>query len=187
MERLRAGDPDSAAIVVERFARRLVALAATRWPDAVRAKEDPEDAVQSALKSFFVRQRDGDLAAADWDELGSLLAYLTVCKVDHRFRYYVAAKRDTRREGPSVGDAGRSMPARVVSIRERRTRRPRKRRWWPILWQPSWSDCDRPIGRFSRYDLQGYTPGGDLRGPWGRTERTSCFEFLNKSANWSME
>ncbi|HJZ58992.1 MAG TPA: ECF-type sigma factor [Gemmataceae bacterium] len=98
MEQLKAGDQESAGLVFNRYARRLIGLAASRLPAPVRAKEDPEDAVMSAFKSFFARQKKGEFQPEDWDELSTLLAYLTVCKVDRRIRKYLAGKRDVRRE-----------------------------------------------------------------------------------------
>ena len=98
MELLRSGDQAAAAAVVKKYARRLIGLAATRLPTSVRAKEDEDDAVQSAFKSFFNRQKKGEFEPEDWDELGTLLTYLTVCKVDRRIRKYLTEKRDVRRE-----------------------------------------------------------------------------------------
>lgn len=98
MELLRSGDQEAAELVVKRFGRRLIGLAAARLPATVRAKEDENDAVQSAFKSFFNRQETGEFQPKDWDELSTLLTYLTVCKVDRRIRKYLAQKRDVRRE-----------------------------------------------------------------------------------------
>jgi RNA polymerase sigma-70 factor (ECF subfamily) len=107
MEQLKNGNEESAEQVFNRYARRLIGLAASRLPAPVRAKEDPEDAVASAFKSFFVRQRKGEFQPEDWDELTTLLTYLTVCKVDRRIRKYLAGKRDVRREsGPALNDDG---------------------------------------------------------------------------------
>lgn len=98
MDQLKSGDQDSAGVVFNKYARRLIGLAAARLPAPVRAKEDPEDAVMSAFKSFFARQKKGEFQPEDWDELTTLLTYLTVCKVDRRIRKYLAGKRDVRRE-----------------------------------------------------------------------------------------
>ena len=98
MELLRSGDQAAAALVVQKYSRRLIGLAASRLPTPVRAKEDEDDAVQSAFKSFFNRQKKGEFEPEDWDELGTLLTYLTMCKVDRRIRKYLAGKRDVRRE-----------------------------------------------------------------------------------------
>ena len=52
MARLRAGDNAAAAEVFRRFANRLIGLARTHLDARVRQKVDPEDVMQSALKSF---------------------------------------------------------------------------------------------------------------------------------------
>src|SRR5262245_28055538 len=106
MELLRAGNEDAAELVVRKYGRRLIGLAAARLPAPVRAKEDEDDAVQSAFKSFFNRQKKGEFDPEDWDELGTLLTYLTICKVDRRIRKYLAQKRDVRRESAAGGAAG---------------------------------------------------------------------------------
>ena len=59
LARLRAGDEQAAAEVFGRFAHRLVGLARQKLGKALRGKEDPEDAVQSALRSFYVRYAAG--------------------------------------------------------------------------------------------------------------------------------
>ena len=107
MELLKSGDNASAELVFKRYARRLIGLAASRLPAPVRTKEDPEDAVQSAFKSFFARQKKGEFQPEDWDELSTLLTYLTVCKVDRRIRKHLAAKRDVRKEtAPAANEDG---------------------------------------------------------------------------------
>src|SRR5947207_983284 len=107
MDQLQAGDQSAAGLIVNRYGRRLIGLAAARLPPPVRTKEDPEDAVQSAFKSFFARQKKGEFRPEDWDELGTLLTYLTVCKVNRRIRKYLADKRDVRREAtPAAGPDG---------------------------------------------------------------------------------
>ncbi|HSQ57695.1 MAG TPA: sigma-70 family RNA polymerase sigma factor [Gemmata sp.] len=98
MELLRGGDEAAAEVVVRKYSRKLIGLAAARLPTSIRAKEDEDDAVQSAFKSFFNRQKKGEFEPQDWDELGTLLTYLTLCKVDRRIRKYLAGKRDVRRE-----------------------------------------------------------------------------------------
>src|SRR5438874_8315711 len=111
MDRLKAGDQSTARLIFERYARRLIGLAASRLPSPLKAKEDPEDAMQSAFKSFFARQKKGEFQPEDWDELGTLLTYLTVCKVDRRIRKYLADKRDVRRESVPAAGPDDSTPA----------------------------------------------------------------------------
>jgi RNA polymerase sigma-70 factor (ECF subfamily) len=98
MGRLRAGDQGAAAQLFELFARRLVGLARRRLTPGVRAKVDPEDIVQSALRSFFVAQREGEYQFTGWNDLWNLLAVITLRKCGHRMDYYRAARRDIARE-----------------------------------------------------------------------------------------
>jgi RNA polymerase sigma-70 factor (ECF subfamily) len=104
MKRLRAGDDEAAARVFRRFACRLIALAQGHLSAALRQKEDPEDVVQSAFKSFFRRQADRPYDLDGWDKLWSLLALITVRKCQDRAAQFGAACRDVRREAPDGAD-----------------------------------------------------------------------------------
>lgn len=168
MEQLQAGDESTAGLIVNRYARRLIGLAAARLPGSVRTKEDPEDAVQSAFKSFFARQKKGEFQPEDWDELGTLLTYLTVCKVDRRIRRYLAHKRDVRRESaPAVNDDGEASqweaaapdptPAETAMMTE--TLRELMAKLAP------------PDQEVLTLRLQGYT-AAEIAGAVGRSERT---------------
>jgi RNA polymerase sigma-70 factor (ECF subfamily) len=108
MAHLRQGDEEAAAIVWERFAHRLTALAATRLPGLLGAKVDPDDVVQSVFRTFFARQAGGQLDPESWDHLWTLLTVLTVRKCGHRVKHFRAARRDIRREshpGPERSSA----------------------------------------------------------------------------------
>jgi RNA polymerase sigma-70 factor (ECF subfamily) len=98
MARLRAGDDEAAARVFRRFARRLIALAQAHLSATLRQKEDPEDVVQSAFKSFFRRQAGRPYEVDGWDNLWSLLALITVRKCQDRAAEFRAACRDVGRE-----------------------------------------------------------------------------------------
>jgi RNA polymerase sigma factor (sigma-70 family) len=98
MDRLKAGEDEAARQVFERFAARLVGLAKVSLDARLAQKVDPEDLVQSAYKSFFVRHRDGDVLVGGWDGLWGLLTLITLRKCADRAEYYRAAKRDVRRE-----------------------------------------------------------------------------------------
>jgi RNA polymerase sigma-70 factor (ECF subfamily) len=103
MTDLRDGDPDAAREVFDRFARRLVKLAASRLPVVTRPKVDPEDVVQSVFATFFRRHRAGEFSPAHWDALWSLLVVIAVRKCGHRVDHLFAAKRDVRRERSPPG------------------------------------------------------------------------------------
>jgi RNA polymerase sigma factor (sigma-70 family) len=98
MERLRSGEDEAANAVFERYTRQLVALARRRLDERFAGKVDPEDLVQSAYKSFFVRQLTGQLDLGNWKSLWGLLAIITLRKVADRTAYYQADKRDAGRE-----------------------------------------------------------------------------------------
>jgi RNA polymerase sigma-70 factor (ECF subfamily) len=107
MARLQAGDQGAASRIFELFARRLVGLARSRLTPSVRAKVDPEDIVQSALRSFFVGQGEGDYQFSGWNDLWNLLAVITLRKCGKRVDYYRAARRDIGREAapPTLEDS----------------------------------------------------------------------------------
>ena len=128
LARLRAGDEQAAAEVFNRFTRRLVGLARLKLGQSLRGKEDPEDAVQSALKSFFPRCAAGQFELASWDELWGLLARMTENKCGDRIERFRAARRDVRREvaAPAADDSNPSWefltrdptPAQAVVLTE---------------------------------------------------------------------
>jgi DNA-directed RNA polymerase specialized sigma24 family protein len=110
LARLRTGDERAAAELFGRFAHRLAGLARQKLGKALRGKEDPDDAVQSALKSFFVRYAAGQYELASWDDLWGLLTRITAHKCGHRFERFHAARRDVRREvsAPTADDSNAS-------------------------------------------------------------------------------
>jgi RNA polymerase sigma-70 factor (ECF subfamily) len=103
MQRLRSGDDDAARAVFLRFARQLVALTRRRLDGRLARKVDPEDVVQSAYKSFFVRQREGKLQVGTWQGLWGLLTLITMRKCADRVEYFRAGRRDERREAADGG------------------------------------------------------------------------------------
>src|SRR5689334_18910678 len=91
----------------ERFTRRLIGLARNQLDARLHHKVDPEDVVQSAYKSFFLRYGEGALAAEGWDGLWGLLTVITLRKCADRVRYHRAECRDISREAaPAADEAG---------------------------------------------------------------------------------
>jgi RNA polymerase sigma-70 factor (ECF subfamily) len=99
----------------ERFTRRLIGLARSQLDARLQHKIEPEDVVQSAYKSFFLRYGEGVLAAEGWDGLWGLLTVITLRKCADRVRYHQAERRDLARE--HVTD-GQSEPWRDAAGRE---------------------------------------------------------------------
>src|SRR3954467_12605612 len=108
MARLGSGEGAAAREVFERFAGRLVALARGRFNRLLARKVDPEDVVQSAFKSFFVRHREGKLEVGDCGGLWNLLTLITLRKCADRAEYFLAERRDAARE--VTGSAGGDSP-----------------------------------------------------------------------------
>lgn len=102
MQRLKAGDDAAASEAFSRFASRLLGLARSRLAARLRTKVDPEDVVQSAYKSFFLRQRAGELEVAGWDSMWGLLTVITLRKCADRAAYYGASKRAVSREAEAL-------------------------------------------------------------------------------------
>lgn len=105
MARLRLDEADAAEAIFRRYAGRLIALAQSRLDARLRQKVDAEEVANSALKSFFARQAEGQYDLDDWDSLWSLLTVITLRKCGHRVRHFHAAQRDARREIPGGADA----------------------------------------------------------------------------------
>ena len=105
MERLRTGDGEAARRVFAEFASRLVALARSRLGSRMRQKVDPEDVLQSAYKSFFIRQSQGLLTPTSWDSLWTMLTVITLRKCGRWVERFHTGKRDLGAEVPAGADA----------------------------------------------------------------------------------
>jgi RNA polymerase sigma-70 factor, ECF subfamily len=102
--RLRSRDHAAAEELFVRFAHQLIALAQRHIDGGLRHKVDPEDVVQSAYKSFFLRYGDGQLDIANWNSLWGLLTLIAVRKCAERAAYHRAERRDAAREFSSQRD-----------------------------------------------------------------------------------
>lgn len=96
--RLKAGDEEAAAEIFNRYSARLVSLARSHLSARIRRKLDPEDVVQSALRSFYSRHAADALRVDDWESLWGLLAVITLRKVGAKVDLFTAARRDVRKE-----------------------------------------------------------------------------------------
>ncbi len=110
MARLRAGDQAAAREIFQRYVDKLLRLARSHFDAVLRRKVDPEDVVQSAYKSFFLRYGAGKLEIQDWDNLWGLLTMITLRKCFDRVEYHRAQIRDVQREANVPPDASGTGP-----------------------------------------------------------------------------
>ncbi len=118
MTRLQAGDEAAAARIFHRYAHRLIGLARSHLDAVLRRKVDPEDVMQSAFKSFFLRQAEQPYPVEDWDSLWALLARFTVRKCGHRIEQFLAACRNVAREVPAPASTAESSACWEALARE---------------------------------------------------------------------
>jgi RNA polymerase sigma-70 factor (ECF subfamily) len=105
LAQLQARDSEAAREVFRRFTSQLIALARRRFAPAFRSRVDPEDVVQSAYKSFFLRYGEGRIEVDDWRGLWGLLTLITLRKCSERVAYHRAGCRDLGREvSPAASD-----------------------------------------------------------------------------------
>src|SRR5262245_10647873 len=105
LSELQAGDDAAARELFGRFTHQLITLALRHIDAGLRHKVDPEDVVQSAYKSFFVRYGTGKLNVVNWNSLWGLLTLITTRKCAERAAYHRAGRRDAAREvSPPGGD-----------------------------------------------------------------------------------
>jgi RNA polymerase sigma-70 factor (ECF subfamily) len=152
MEQLRSGEGDAAREVFRRFARQLMALARRQVQEWMVHRVDPEEVVQSAFKSFFVRHREGKLEVESWNALWGLLTLITLRKCADRVEYFRAGRRDVAREVSLL--EGQAPPWQLAPDRE-----PQPHEAAVLaetaerLWQASGAD-ERPVLELS---LEGHT------------------------------
>jgi RNA polymerase sigma-70 factor (ECF subfamily) len=98
---------DAAGELFDQFTRRLIGLARNHLHAKLQHRVDPEDVVQSAYKSFFLRYGDDALAGEPIDGLWALLSLITLRKCADRVRHHTAERRNVGREAD--GAAGDSV------------------------------------------------------------------------------
>jgi RNA polymerase sigma-70 factor (ECF subfamily) len=92
--RLQNGDQEIGAEVYGRFGKALHRLARQHLPRRLSAKEDPDDIVQAAFKSFFGRLAEGQARPQSWQELWGLLSIIAVRKCLRCRAHFQTARRN---------------------------------------------------------------------------------------------
>jgi RNA polymerase sigma factor (sigma-70 family) len=98
MARWRQGDQQAATELFQRYTDRLIGLARSRLSSCLAQRLDPEDVVQSAMRSFFSGTREGRYQLERGGDLWQLLVSITLHKLHKKVRRNTALKRDPGRE-----------------------------------------------------------------------------------------
>ncbi len=104
LERYRAGDEQAAALLYRLYTARLIALARSHLSPRLGTRFDPEDVVQSAYRSFFIKAREGRYFLERSGDLWRLLAAITRHKLARQIRHHLAEKRSVDREACEFAD-----------------------------------------------------------------------------------
>ncbi len=102
--RLRAGADLVPPEIDERYRGRLCLLVEQEMNRRFRRKEDPEDVVQSAFRTFYRRNALGEFQIDSSGDLWGLLETITRHKILKRIEKLAAGKRDAKREEYPDGD-----------------------------------------------------------------------------------
>ena len=116
LERFCSGDERAAEELVDRFAYRLLELARSRLSPKLSRRVDPEDVVQSALRSFFGHARSGRYELHKSGDLWRLLVAITVNKVRQKVKHHTVQKRAVDAEQSVAGhDSLFGIPPEAIS------------------------------------------------------------------------
>jgi len=94
----KAGSESAARKLFDRYCEKLMRLARRRIGQRMASRIDPEDAVQSAFRTFFARVKSDQFTFEGESDLFKLLVRLTVNKTLRQIAHHRAAKRDPGRE-----------------------------------------------------------------------------------------
>jgi RNA polymerase sigma-70 factor (ECF subfamily) len=81
LDRASHGNPSAAAELDHRYRQRLCRLVQRAWDYGIQQREDPEDVVQTVLRTYFRRAARGEFQIADSSDLWALLAKITRRKI----------------------------------------------------------------------------------------------------------
>jgi RNA polymerase sigma factor (sigma-70 family) len=98
LSRYRQGDEAAATELYRRYVEQLAAVARGQLSSKIAARLDPEDVVQSAYRSFFIRAREGEYVLQRGGDLWRLLVGIVRNKALAQVERHTAARRTFRRE-----------------------------------------------------------------------------------------
>jgi RNA polymerase sigma factor (sigma-70 family) len=98
VRRFEEGDERAASELFNRYVNQLVALARSRLSKKLQRRVDPEDIVQSAYQTFFIRASAGQVVLRRSGELWRLLSAITLNKIHGQVERHSQQKRSLVRE-----------------------------------------------------------------------------------------
>jgi RNA polymerase sigma factor (sigma-70 family) len=101
----KAGSESAARELFDKYCERLMRLAKKRIGQRMTSRVDPEDIIQSAFRTFFVRVRNEQFSFHEEDDMFKLLVRLTVHKALRQIAHHRAAKRNPEQEVGQASDA----------------------------------------------------------------------------------
>jgi RNA polymerase sigma factor (sigma-70 family) len=109
LERYRQGDSHAADALFARYVERLTEM--VRWliTPAMQKRLDPEDPVNSAYRSFFVRARHGHFVLEHSGDLWKLLVTITLNKLRRQIAHHRAQKRAVNKDRPLTEASSRGI------------------------------------------------------------------------------
>jgi RNA polymerase sigma-70 factor (ECF subfamily) len=115
IKQFRAGSESAAGELFDRYCEKLMRLAQRRIGQRMASRVDPEDVIQSAFRTFFVRVRNDEFTFDGENDLFKLLVRLTVNKALRQIAHHRAAKRDPHREAGQGGADDADILAGVMA------------------------------------------------------------------------
>jgi RNA polymerase sigma-70 factor (ECF subfamily) len=115
IRRIREGDAGAATELFDRYVQRLMGLVRKRLSPKLTRRIDPDDVLQSAYLSFFMRARDGRFDINESGELWRLLAAIAINKVLLNARYHRAGKRRITQEESVADGSVYGVPVSALS------------------------------------------------------------------------
>ncbi len=98
IQMFKEGSESAATELFDRYCERLMKLARRRIGQRMTSRVDPEDVIQSAFRTFFVRVKNDEFTFEGENDLFKLLVRLTVHKTLRQVAFHRAAKRNPELE-----------------------------------------------------------------------------------------
>lgn len=96
LQAARQGDQDAAALLYDRYSRRLKGLARSRFSPRLARRLEPDDIVQSVFRRLFTRASAADYSVPEGSELWGLLLVIAANCIRSAEEFHHAGKRDAR-------------------------------------------------------------------------------------------